>query len=135
MTELIAGRIDVSYTAIGFAKPHINSGAAKALAVSGQERSPLLPNVPSLGELGLEFPYQGAWFAMMAPPGTDAVVLGRIAAAVKDVLNDPEYRTNFLIPQGYEAVGNTPAEFAANLRVDTLAGATLSKLVPAKAPN
>ena len=82
-----------------------------------------------------EFPYQGAWFAMMAPQGTDEVVLGRIAAAVKDILNDPEYRASFLIPQGYEAVGNTPAEFAANLRVDTLAGAMLSKLVPAKAPN
>jgi tripartite-type tricarboxylate transporter receptor subunit TctC len=135
MTELIAGRLDMSYTAIGFAKPHIDPGAARALVVSGKDRSPLLPNVPSLGELGLDFPYQGAWFALMAPEATDAAVVDKVAATIKEILNDPDYRTAFLIPQGYEAVGSTPAEFAANLRTDTLAGEALAKLVPAKPAN
>ena len=135
MTEVIAGRVDVSYTAAGFVKPHIEAGAVRPLVVSGKERSPLLPNVPSLGELGLDFPYQGAWFGMMAPAGTDAAMIAKIAGAIRDILNDPEYRTNFLVPQGYEAIGNSPADFAAELRADVAAGAELAKLVPAKPAN
>lgn len=135
MIELIAGRLDISYTAVGFVKPHIDSGSVKPLVVSGKERSPLLPTVPSLGEVGLDFPYQGAWFGLMAPENTDPAAIEKIAATIKDILADPEYRQSFLLPQGYDALGTTPAEFAANLKADVANGAELAKLVPPKPAN
>jgi tripartite-type tricarboxylate transporter receptor subunit TctC len=135
MTELMTGRSDVAYMAVGFAKPYIDSGKARPLAVLGATRSLLLPNVPTLGELGLDFPYEGPWFGLMAPPGTDPAVIFKISATIKDVLSETEFRQSFLALQGYEPIANNPSEFASAIAADKKAGETLSKLIPPKPAN
>ena len=111
--EMAAGRVQVSYIALGFALEPIATGRVKPLAVLGSRRSPRLPDVPSLGELGYDFPYDGPWWGFAAPAHTPAAIQDRIASATRAALADPQLRTRLLEPQAYEAVGSTPAEFAA----------------------
>lgn len=132
MNETIAGRMDLSYVTTGFARPHIESGKIKAIAVLGAKRSPLLPNTPSLGELGLDFPYEGGWFALMGPPNMDKAALAKFHAAVRVVLQSDDYRQKFLVPQAYEAIGNTPEEFARALARDLEKAQALVKTANAK---
>lgn len=130
MNELVGGRIQASYVTVGFAKPQAEAGKIVPLAVTGDSREPLLPEVPSLGELGLDFPYKGGWFALMAPPGVDEKIMNRLAGAVRELVEEPDYRNKFLTPQGYVGIGNTPAEFAAALKAEATRGEQLAKLVP-----
>ncbi len=132
MNETIAGRMDLSYVTTGFARPQIAAGKIKALAVLGAKRSPLLPNVPSLGELGLDFPYEGGWFALMAPQGIPAPLMKKFHDAVRTVLASDDYRQKFLEPQAYEAIGNSPDEFAAVLKRDREKALALVKTANAK---
>lgn len=132
MNETIAGRMDLSYVTTGFARPQIEAGKIKALAVLGAKRSPLLPNVPSLGELGLDFPYEGGWFALMAPQGIPAPVMKKFHDAVRAVLASADYKQKFLEPQAYEAIGNMPEEFAAALNRDREKAQALVKTANAK---
>ena len=125
--ELAAGRVQASYIALGFALQHIEAGRVKPLAVLGSERSRYLPNTPSLGELGYDFPYDGPWWGFAGPAGTPAAVAERIAQAVHAAVNDPEYRARFLEPQAYEGVGNTPAEFAAIVEAERRRGAEIAR--------
>lgn len=121
--ETAAGRIQVSYIALGFALPHLQAGRVKPLAVLGDRRSPHLPATPSLGELGYDFPYAGGWWGIAAPGRLPDAIAERFAAAVRAAVTDPEYRARFLEPQAYEGVGNTPAEFAALLEDERRRGA------------
>lgn len=123
--ELAAGRVQASYIALGFALQHIQAGRVKPIAVLGARRSPHLPNVPSLGELGYDFAYDGPWWGFAAPARTPQAVQDRIARAVYDAVRDPEYRARFLDPQAYEGVGNTPAEFAAIIEAERQKGAEI----------
>ncbi len=132
MNETTAGRMDLSYVTTGFARPHIEAGKIKALAVLGAKRSPLLPNAPSLGELGLDFPYEGGWFALMAPPGIEATVLKKFHDSIKVVLGSEDYRQKFLEPQAYESIGNSTSEFASVLMRDREIAHALVRMANAK---
>lgn len=123
--ELAAGRVQASYIALGFALQHIRAGRVKPIAVLGAERSPFLPNVPSLGELGYDFAYDGPWWGLAAPGRTPQPVMDRIVQAVHDAVRDPEYRARFLDPQAFVGVGNTPAEFAAIIEAERQKGAAI----------
>ena len=125
MTELLAGRVQAFYVALGFALPHIRAGRAKPIAVLGDSRSRFLPETPCLGELGYEFPYKGGWFGLAAPQGTPMPIAERIAAAVRATSQDPEFKARFLEPAAYEGIGNTPAEFAALVTSERENGAAI----------
>ncbi len=129
LNEVISGRAHVSYVATGFAIQHLNAGTVKGLAGLGDQRSPLLPDVPSLGELGYSFPYKSAWFGLAAPPGTPAAIAATVAAAVHAAVHDPELRAKFLDPQDYVPVGSSPDEFAAVVKADHASGRELMRLI------
>lgn len=125
MTELLAGRVQAFYVALGFALPHIRAGRVKPIAVLGDTRSRFLPETPSLGELGYDFPYTGGWFGLAAPQGTPDAIMQRIAAAIHAIGQDLEFRARFLEPAAYEGVGNTPAEFASFVERERVRGAEI----------
>jgi tripartite-type tricarboxylate transporter receptor subunit TctC len=131
--EVVAGRIPVSYVALGIVVPHIKAGKLTPLAVIGDKRSKLLPDTPSLGELGYDFPYKGAWFGMMAPAGTPMAIRETIASAVRVAVNDPEFRAKFLDPQDYTPVGSNPAEFEAKVKREFAHGEAIVRLTGIKA--
>jgi tripartite-type tricarboxylate transporter receptor subunit TctC len=133
LNEVLSGRVQVSYVALGLALPHIQAGKLRALAVIGDKRSKLLPDTSSLGELGFDFPYKGAWFGMMAPAGTPLAIREKVAAAVRAAVTDPEFRTKYLDAQDYAPVGDSPADFAAKIKTEFAHGEEIVRLTGIKA--
>ncbi|MDP2411548.1 MAG: tripartite tricarboxylate transporter substrate binding protein [Pseudolabrys sp.] len=128
LNDVVAGRAQLSYVALGFVLPQIEAGTLKPLAVIGDKRSPRLPNVPSLKELGYNFPYKNAWFALMAPPGTPLAIREKVAVAVKVAVNAPTLRVKFLDPQDLNPVGSTPQELERVLKAEYEHGAEIIRV-------
>lgn len=108
-TDLMAGQIDVVVGNIGAVSSLVDSGRVKALAVTSDKRAPMLPNIPTAKEAGLDFTNYG-WFGFVAPAGTPQSVVDKIQADTAKVLAMPEVQTR-LEQMGMTAVGNTSAEF------------------------
>lgn len=111
-TELIAGRVDATITAITTALPHIKSGRLRVIAVANETRSQLEPNVPTFAEVGFPNIVGYGWFGFMVPRGTPTAVVDRLSGEVNAALKDPEFDAR-LRTLGLEGRGGTPAEFAA----------------------
>jgi len=88
MKDLVGGQIDLSFESLAVALPHIQSGRLRALAVTGEARSPLLPDVPTVADTlpGYHF---SAWLGLVAPAGTPAAAIATLNRAVRNALADP----------------------------------------------
>jgi tripartite-type tricarboxylate transporter receptor subunit TctC len=102
---------------MGIVLPQIAAGKLKPLAVTSPQRSAALPDTSTLAEQGLD-PHLQNWFGVFAPGRTPAPIVEKLNAAFVKGLRDPSFEAQFLKPQAYDAVGNTPAEFAAFLKSD-----------------
>jgi tripartite-type tricarboxylate transporter receptor subunit TctC len=92
--------------------PFIQAGSVRALAISGDERSPELPDVPTMAEAGFPGYKAVSWFGLMAPAGTPPAIVDKLSAAVGEAVHDPEV-AKALRAQGIVPKSNRPAEFAA----------------------
>jgi tripartite-type tricarboxylate transporter receptor subunit TctC len=99
--------------------PKIDAGKVRAIAITGARRSPSLPNVPTLAEVGLASAESSGWFGLMAPAGTPQPFIERLHQAVVETAKAPDVLTA-LDAQGVQPMTNSPAEFAAYI-ADTLA--------------
>ncbi len=117
IADLIAGHVDVAFATILETSAQIKAGRLKPLAVTGLQRSPVLPEVPTLAETLLPGFNSSSWIGLLAPAGTPRAVVDKVAADVKEALADPELRQK-LIEQGALPVGGTPAEFQALIDTD-----------------
>jgi tripartite-type tricarboxylate transporter receptor subunit TctC len=117
-TELLAGRIDATLTAISTAVPHIQAGKLRVLGVANEERTPLSPDAPTLREQGLPTVVGYGWYGMLAPAGTPADVVTRINAELKAALADADVRHK-AEAAGLQLRGGTPAEFSAFIASET----------------
>jgi len=111
ITDLLGGQVDASFQNINSVVQHVQAGKLRALAVTGDKRSPLLPNVPTLVESGVRGADVYSWQAIAAPRGLPADVKARLHAALVAALNDPAVRPA-LVAVGFEIVANTPEQFA-----------------------
>jgi tripartite-type tricarboxylate transporter receptor subunit TctC len=109
-TELLAGRLDATLTAISTALPHIQSGKLRVLGVASAVRSPIYPEALTLREQGLANVVASGWYGFMAPAATPQPIVERLQAEVIRALADPEVKQK-LVAQGLEAKGGTAAEF------------------------
>jgi tripartite-type tricarboxylate transporter receptor subunit TctC len=91
---------------------YINGGKMRALAITSEKRSPLLPNVPTLAEAGISDMTIYSWQAVVAPKGLPADIQKKIHHSLVSALNDPKVKQQF-IDIGFEVVANTPEEFVA----------------------
>lgn len=112
IADVIAGHVNVSFATILETSGHIRSGRLRALAVTGQQRSPTLPEVPTLAETLLPGFNSSSWIGLLAPAGTPQPIVDKVAADVREALRIPELRQQF-IDQGAVPVGSTAAEFQA----------------------
>ena len=115
ITDLIAGRITFAYSPIQIALPHIRSGRLSALGVSGERRSSLLPDVPTLAEAGVSGFTPTLSVGVWAPAGTPADVVDRISRDVSRALATPDARDE-LAKLGAEPMRMSPSEFAQFIR-------------------
>ena len=112
MQDLIAGTVDATFMNINTGLPHFKAGKLRALAVTSAKRSPLLPDVPTMDELGFKGVTVYSWQAFAAPKGLPGDVKARLHDAVVASLNDPAIKPK-LLELGFEIVGNTPEQFTA----------------------
>ena len=112
MTDLLGSQVDSSFMNINTAMPQIQAGKLRALAITSEKRSALLPNVPTLDESGIKGADVYSWQAIAAPKGTPADIKRKLQIAIAAVLNDPAVKPK-LLELGFEIVANTPEQFAA----------------------
>lgn len=110
VTEVIAGRLDVAFPPIALALPFIKDGRIRALALTSNKRSVLLPNVPTVAELGYkDFDYR-LWYAFISKSGTQAPILARLSNEIKAVTDLPEIQEKMKM-QGLEPTHIQLADF------------------------
>jgi tripartite-type tricarboxylate transporter receptor subunit TctC len=112
MSDLLGAQVDASFQNINAVVPHVASGKLRALAVTSTQRSPLLPQVPTLAEAGVKDVDVYSWQAAAAPKGLPADVKAKLHATMIAALNDPAVKPK-LLELGFEIVGDTPEHFAA----------------------
>ena len=117
MTDLLGAQVDGSFMNINTAMPQILAGKLRALSITSSKRSPLLPNVPSLEELGIKDANVYSWQAIAAPKGLPADIKSKLHAAIVASLNDPQVKPK-LLDLGFEIVANTPEQFTAYQAVE-----------------
>lgn len=112
ISDLLGGQVDAGFMNINSVIQHINAGKLKVLAITSEKRSPLLPNVPTLGESGVKGADVQSWQGVVAPKGLPADVRTKMHDALVAALNDPKLHQQFT-SLGFEVVANTPEQFAA----------------------
>jgi tripartite-type tricarboxylate transporter receptor subunit TctC len=112
MTDLLGNQVDSSFMNINTAMPQIKAGKLRALSITSAQRSPLLPDVPTLQELGIKDANVYSWQAVSGPRGMPADLKNKLQLAIKDALNDPAIKPK-LLELGFEIVANTPEQFTA----------------------
>jgi tripartite-type tricarboxylate transporter receptor subunit TctC len=118
LNDLVAGNVQVMLDQIPSAIGQIQGGRVRALAVTGARRSPLLPEVPTMAEIGLPDAQASSWGAVMAPAGTPAPVVARFNGAIRDALAQQPVKDR-LAAAGAEGVASTPEELATFLRAES----------------
>jgi tripartite-type tricarboxylate transporter receptor subunit TctC len=126
VNDVIAGQVQVAVLGAAAVLPHIKSGKLIALAVSTRQRSPILPNVPTLAESGAGDIDVPQWSAMFAVEGTPAAVLTRLRRAVDDSLAEPEVKLQ-LQNLAMEPAVTTPEAFQQRMLQDRERWAKLIK--------
>jgi tripartite-type tricarboxylate transporter receptor subunit TctC len=109
-TELLAGRVDATLTAISSALPHIQAGLLRVLGVASAARSPIYPDAPTLRAQGLSNVIAAGWYGFMAPAATPGAIIERLQTEIGRALGDSEVKQK-LLAQGLEARFGTAAEF------------------------
>jgi tripartite-type tricarboxylate transporter receptor subunit TctC len=128
ISDLMGGQVNAAFVNINSILGQIQGGKVRALAVSSAQRNPLLPNVPTLRELGINGAEVESWQGVAAPRGLPADIKAKLHDAIVAGLNDPEVKKK-LIAQGFEIVGNTPEEFA---KFEAQESARWKKLIEAR---
>jgi tripartite-type tricarboxylate transporter receptor subunit TctC len=112
MTDLLGNQVESSFMNINTAMPQITAGKLRALSITSAQRSPLLPSVPTLDELGIKDANVYSWQAVAGPKGMPADLKKQLHAAIRDALNDPAVKPK-LLELGFEVVASTPEQFTA----------------------
>ena len=117
IADLVAGHAEASFQNLNVMTGHIKAGKLKALAVTGEKRSPLLPDVPTLEELGYKDMVVYSWQALGAPKGLPNEVRTAVQGAMMAALKDPDVAKKLTDP-GFEVVASSPEEFAKFLQLE-----------------
>lgn len=118
ITGLVGGEIQLATGSASVAGEMLKAGKIKALAVAGPKRSSLFPDVPTTVEQGYPQLRAAVWYALVAPAGTPATVIDRIASDVKAILEDPAFAQKNAIARGLEVNAGGPAELRQAIRDD-----------------
>lgn len=115
-TALIGGEIEMQFDSVGSTKPLVDAGRVRALAVTGDKRSPLLPNVPTLAEQGVHGVDAIVWVGAFAPRGTPAPVIDKLQREIRKLLaSDPDIRRVFA-DNGLDIVASDAQTFTTRIR-------------------
>ncbi len=114
-TDLISGQVSVGFPGIAIALPHTKAGRLRSLAVTSAQRSPQMPELPSIAEAGVTGYEATLWLGLAAPQGTPKTIIGTLNAEITKVLRLPELKGGFQAV-GTDVVATTPEAFGALIR-------------------
>jgi len=115
LVGLMGGEVQLLFTSVPAALPHVNANRVRALGVSVFQRSAAMPNVPTIAEAGLPGYYAASWYGLLLPAGTPRGVVGTLSKEIVAIMRVPDVRDKMLA-QGFEPVGDTPEQFAKFIR-------------------
>jgi tripartite-type tricarboxylate transporter receptor subunit TctC len=128
MTEVMAGRIDFFFVALGAALPHIRDGKLSALAVNGTARSAVLPEVPTIQEAGFVDAENPTWLGLFVPVKTPRDIVDKLYDETLKALQEPKVRDK-LAALGIDPMVMSPTEFGALVEREIAANAALVKAI------
>ena len=126
VADLIGGHVDLMFDVLPSSMPHVNSGKLKALAITAETRSPLLPRVPTIAESALPGYVAITWNGILAPAATPKEIVAKLNAAIGQVVRSTEIRER-LAAIATDPVTNSPEQFQAFIRTETGKWADLIK--------
>jgi tripartite-type tricarboxylate transporter receptor subunit TctC len=118
LNDMLAGQVKVMFATTGSVTGHIKSGKLRALGVTSAQPSPLVPGMPTIASLGVPGYAAEAIYGFWAPAKTPAAVIARLNQEAVRVVQSPEIKERFFA-SGVEAVGSTPAQFAAEIKAES----------------
>jgi len=116
VTDLLSGQIQMMMVTPLLVEPHARAGKLRLVAAATAQRIPALPNLPTVAESGAPGYEAGTWFALVGPAGIPRDIVAKIYADTTKILGDPAFREQYVTRQWFEAVGNTPEQFADYLK-------------------
>ncbi|MCC6887336.1 MAG: tripartite tricarboxylate transporter substrate binding protein [Hyphomicrobiales bacterium] len=114
---LLAGDVHMMISSIGPLLPYVKAGKVRAMAVSGEKRTSLAPDIPTANEAGLPGFLATTWYGVFAPAGTSRAIIDRLNTEVRKVVADSEVKKRFFA-QGFDLAPSTPEEFGKLLRTE-----------------
>ncbi|MGH8617753.1 MAG: tripartite tricarboxylate transporter substrate binding protein [Burkholderiales bacterium] len=132
LADVVGGQVQLLFNTMTSTVGFMNSGKLRALAVTGKQRSPGVPSVPTVAEAGVPGYDVGAWFGIVVPRGTPKPIVTRLNGEIVRIARLPEAREQF-VAQGAEAVGSTPEAFGQHLRVEIDKWAKVAKAAKMRA--
>jgi tripartite-type tricarboxylate transporter receptor subunit TctC len=117
ITDLIGGQIQTVFPGVATALPHIRAGNLKPLAVTGEKRHPLLPEVPTFKELGYAKLDALTWYGVVGPARLPPAVVSKLNTEINKILNSPDFKEK-LASEGVETMPMSPGEFGAYIAQD-----------------
>jgi tripartite-type tricarboxylate transporter receptor subunit TctC len=124
--DVFSGRTEIWFTTAGGSLPHVRSGKVRALAVNGPSRSKLLPDMPTLLELGIKMQDESSWYGFFAPKGTPKAIIDKVNRDLQAVIDSPEMRERELA-LGYRFIGGSPKVLQDHLKAEIDKWAALAK--------
>ena len=117
MSDLLAGQLDFMFNSLQLVAPLARANRLRALAVTSEKRSELMPELPTISEAAIKgFSAQG-WYGFIAPAGTPHTVVAKLNEAMNAVLRDADTQQRFKA-MGNEIATSTPGEFDAMIRAE-----------------
>ncbi len=132
MADIIGGRVTMIFGNTLVTLPQVRAGKVRAIAVSSLKRVPVAPELPTIAESGYADFQAVAWFGLLAPAATPAAILAKLQQDAARVVAMPDVRAKFL-DYGGIVIGNSPAEFAAQIKAEIVAKGNLVRAAGAKA--
>ena len=117
LTAVLSGEVSIYFAPLATALPHVRQGRLRPLAVTAAQRVPVLPDFPTVAELGYPGYQSGNWYGLLVPAKTPKEIIAAIRAAAVLALNN-EIVGKRLADLGYLAIGDQPAEFAAHIKAE-----------------
>ena len=113
VTDLLGGHVQTGFVSLTLVAEQVKAGRLRALGVGSAQRSPQLPDVPSIAEAGLPGYDAVTWFGLFAPRATPPDIIAKVNADVQRVLADAAFQEKFLNPGFFEPIKGSPQDFGA----------------------
>jgi tripartite-type tricarboxylate transporter receptor subunit TctC len=116
VTAILGGTTPIGLIGLGNVIAQIKAGKMNALALVNNIRTPLLPDVPTLADLGYKGAPSETWYGLFAPAGTPKAIIDRLNGEIVKVVSDPGFREKYIISRGLVPAIDTPEEFARDIK-------------------